>query len=549
MYEMRIQHPGLKAFRVIRDFDQRIVELRAQLQLQAWDDRWTRVQEAESKRRLWQQASWDVAANKQLAATRTSDAQRAIAEVEGILRDGIELDHRVDWELLKDKTAFNTQPPLPPQAKQIPTPPRTEEFAPRLAWFQRLIPVLQRKARAVADQKYKGAEQSWRGIKEHIEAENAQATSNYEQAVRNWETQKREFYDQQRTQHKQIDLKRSRYLEKDPTGLIECWETVLTKSEYPDAFPKSFLLEYLLESRTLIVEYALPSIACLPSVKEVKYIQVRSTFQEVPVSQSWLNKAYDDVLYQIALRTLYELFHSDEMDAVDSIVLNGWVRSIDKATGQEVNACVLSIQASKAEFMAVNLAQVEPKACFKKFKGISAAKLTEFTPIRPVLQLNREDRRFISPYEVAESLDSSSNIAAMDWQDFENLIRELFEKEFSQNGGEVKITQASRDGGVDAVAFDPDPIRGGKIVIQAKRYTNTVSVSAVRDLYGTVLNEGAMKGILVTTADYGRDAFEFAKDKPLTLLSGNELLYLLQKHGHRVKIDLQEARRLAAASK
>lgn len=60
------------------------------------------------------------------------------------------------------------------------------------------------------------------------------------------------------------------------------------------------------------------------------------------------------------------------------------------------------------------------------------------------------------------------------------------------------------------------------------------------------MNEGAMKGILVTTADYGRDAFEFAKDKPLTLLSSSELLYLLQKHGHGVKIDLPEARQLAA---
>ena len=45
----------------------------------------------------------------------------------------------------------------------------------------------------------------------------------------------------------------------------------------------------------------------------------------------------------------------------------------------------------------------------------------------------------------------------MDWLDFENLIREVFEKEFSKGGGEVKITQASRDGGVDAVAFNPIP--------------------------------------------------------------------------------------------
>ena len=41
----------------------------------------------------------------------------------------------------------------------------------------------------------------------------------------------------------------------------------------------------------------------------------------------------------------------------------------------------------------------------------------------------------------------------MHWEDFEHLIRELFEKEFSCNGGEVKVTQASRDGGVDAIAL------------------------------------------------------------------------------------------------
>jgi restriction system protein len=108
------------------------------------------------------------------------------------------------------------------------------------------------------------------------------------------------------------------------------------------------------------------------------------------------------------------------------------------------------------------------------------------------------------------------NLAAIGWEEFEHLIRELFEKEFSAGGGEVKVTQASRDGGVDAIAFDPDPIRGGKIVIQAKRYTNTVDVSAVRDLYGTVMAEGATKGILVTTSGFGPDAHRFAKGKPLT---------------------------------
>ena len=131
----------------------------------------------------------------------------------------------------------------------------------------------------------------------------------------------------------------------------------------------------------------------------------------------------------------------------------------------------------------------------------------------------------------------------MPWQDFEHLVRELFEKILSSSGGEVKVTQASADGGVDAVAFDPDPIRGGKIVIQAKRYTNVVSVAAVRDLYGTVMNEGATKGILVTTSDYGKDSYEFAKNKPLTLINGNNLLSLLEKHGHKARINVTEAKK------
>src|SRR4029079_10032449 len=151
----------------------------------------------------------------------------------------------------------------------------------------------------------------------------------------------------------------------------------------------------------------------------------------------------------------------------------------------------------------------------------------------PIVQMRREDGRFVSAREVANTLDDSVNLAAMDWEEFEHLIRELFEQEFAVSGGEVKVTQASRDGGVDAIAFDPDPIRGGKIVIQAKRYTNTVGVSCVRDLYCTVLNEGATKGVLVTTSDYGSDSYDFANGKPLVLLNGANLLHMLEKHGHK----------------
>lgn len=66
---------------------------------------------------------------------------------------------------------------------------------------------------------------------------------------------------------------------------------------------------------------------------------------------------------------------------------------------------------------------------------------------------------------------------------------------------------------------------------EAKRYNNTVGVSAVRDLYGTMINEGAVKGILVTTSSFEKDSYDFAKDKPIQLINGQEMLGLLEQQG------------------
>jgi restriction system protein len=165
--------------------------------------------------------------------------------------------------------------------------------------------------------------------------------------------------------------------------------------------------------------------------------------------------------------------------------------------------------------------------------------LAQLAPVKPIMDLNREDSRFIESRDVLASLDATDNLATTDWEDFEHLVRELFAKVFSNDGAEVRVTQASRDRGVDAVAFDPDPIRGGKFVIQAKRYNNVVPVSAVRDLYGTMINEGAAKGLLVTTSYYGNDSREFAKDKPITLIDGANLVHMFQQYGYEVHIDLK----------
>ena len=176
--------------------------------------------------------------------------------------------------------------------------------------------------------------------------------------------------------------------------------------------------------------------------------------------------------------------------------------------------------------MQLDLARVEPLACLKGMNASVSKSPTELLPVRPILEFNMVDRRFVQESDVLGTLDERPNLMELSPTEFESLISNLFER----MGLETRQTQASRDGGVDCVAYDPRPIFGGKVIIQAKRYKNTVGVSAVRDLYGTMQNEGASKGILVTTSGYGKSSFEFGDGKPLELLSGSHLLYLLAEH-------------------
>ena len=292
----------------------------------------------------------------------------------------------------------------------------------------------------------------------------------------------------------------------------------------------------------LIVDYELPNKTILSDIKEYKY---HASTKEISIkkhSDSYIAKRYENLVYSITLRTIYEIFSIDTLTKINGVTFNGFVTQINPAIGITERKCIISIQVDRNKFSQINLLKVEPKVCFKVLKGVSASKLIDISPITPILTFNKDDKRFVGGKDVY--VNQGTNLAAMHWEDFEHLVRDLFEMEFAINGGEVRVTQASRDGGVDAVVFDPDPLRGGKIVIQAKRYTNTVGVSAVRDLYGTVINEGANSGILITTSDYGHDSYEFAKDKPLKLLNGGHLLALLHKNGRTAHINIEEAKKI-----
>ena len=550
-------HDGLHKHSVIRAGALEILKNKTVALANRWNDEWAK-QLATSERK------GHIEKQKEIAQQRTAEARQLIEALENLLTATLEADPTLDWEELKVRTPFSIARPAAPVIPSEPVPksaplmPERSDFKYRVktSLLEWLVPSRKRRKIAVAQDQFDADLAEWRKLCEALASEHQLALDvhvinrnkrleKHTEELSKWEASKAAYCEGQAKQHGDIDAFRARYESKAPDAIIEYCERVLGNSDYPSCIPREFDFSFDPETGLLIINSRLPAPEDLPRLAEVKYVQTADSLSEKALSETQVAKLYEEVVYQITLRTLHELFQADSSKAISAIVFNGIVTSINRTTGNQATACILSVQVSRELFLSINLAKVDAKACFRQLKGVGSSRLHSLTPIAPIVELRRDDRRFVPSYEVAERLNEGYNLATMDWEDFEHLIREIFGKEFSSGGGEVKVTQASRDGGVDAIAFDPDPIRGGKIVIQAKRYAYTVGVSAVRDLYGTVLNEGASKGILVTTSDYGPDAYEFANGKPLTLLSGSNLLHLLGKHGVSAHINLSEARKIA----
>ncbi len=342
---------------------------------------------------------------------------------------------------------------------------------------------------------------------------------------------------QAQKQQADIDAFEAAYRADDADAIQQYFSIVLERDPLPDGFPHTARVAYIKESRQLVVERELPTVDIVPTITSYRYVRANDAITSSTRPALQIRAIYIATVAQLALRTLHLLFAADMGGDVDTVVLNCFVDTTSPETGQRVTPCLLTVRTTRDVLALHDLTKVDPAACLKHLNAEVSQKPHELKAVRPIVNFNMVDHRFIDKADVLAELDQRPNLAELTPSQFEGLITNLFEK----MGLETRLTQASRDGGVDCVAWDMRPVVGGKVIVQAKRYKHTVGVSAVRDLYGTVLNEGAAKGILVTTSGYGTSSVEFAQNKPLQLLAGGELLYLLEQHaGIKARIEFPE---------
>lgn len=149
-----------------------------------------------------------------------------------------------------------------------------------------------------------------------------------------------------------------------PDAVTQYLGIILDNSNLPNELNKTFEIQYDQHSGIAVIDYFLPNIDEIPKVIEYKYIATRKVITSIDMKVKELNQFYEDTIYQLALRTIYEIFTNVYIEEFQSIIFNGWVKGIDKSTGNDFTSCIISLQTNNAEFADLTLSRVSPKSVY-----------------------------------------------------------------------------------------------------------------------------------------------------------------------------------------
>jgi restriction system protein len=101
---------------------------------------------------------------------------------------------------------------------------------------------------------------------------------------------------------------------------------------------------------------------------------------------------------------------------------------------------------------------------------------------------------------------------------FEHYLRDMF----SNNGYDVRVTQASGDYGADLILINDEKM----IVVQAKRYSRTVGLRSVQEIKAAESHYNADESWVVTNSYFSKSAIKLAESNKVKLIDRSELIEL-----------------------
>ncbi len=392
-YWIDISHPGLNKFRRITHSDKWVCEEKARKQKAAWDEQWALKAQAMGKKKEREKAANQREAQKETAADRTEEASDALDEIETILEHALETRVIFNWESQFDRKNFKEPKPVLGAVQGVGEQPRRplSQSEPEFTFLDRLISSRKKakieafkRGREACELEYQAAVEKWEAAVAEVEEKKRLMEEKLKSDLNKWEELRAQYLAKQEEFNATVKARQAAYEDGNPDAVTELADHALSALALPDSFPDEFELEYNPLSRILLIEFNLPAPETLPTLKEVRYIQAKDEFKETHISEAQARKAYDSTIYKIVFAAIHYVFKADYREIISAVNFNGWVKSIDRASGNETVACLVSLQVTRGDFFKINLSQVDVKACFKSLKGVSCSTLHTLTPVAPI---------------------------------------------------------------------------------------------------------------------------------------------------------------------
>ena len=311
-----------------------------------------------------------------------------------------------------------------------------------------------------------------------------------------------------------IKTKKELYKNQDATLVSNYKAEILKQVQYPFKFKKCINTGYCKDSKKLVIDYLLPDRKIVPGTIRYEYKKTIDSIKPIPINEKDKNNIYNQTIYSVALNVIKNIFDKDIYNNIDTVVFNGYINDIDLATGQDISPYIISAMVDKNTFNSIDMNRIDKFTCLKEtMQGRidinSKLCLNSITPICKFDYLNK-------------SVENNDSINLLDVDPF--ILEDLVSTLFRNMGYDVLQTKKTNDGGIDCILNNDDPIIGGKVIAQVKRYKNNIDIPKLREFESVLRNSDAMKGIFISTSNFSTQCEKFASENNISLINGDLLV-------------------------
>lgn len=317
-------------------------------------------------------------------------------ELDNLLAATLGVDDFVDLEGLKlkvdhppfDRADLEEETPLAPP---IPTPVEPVRWAPEpiKGIFNKQKRLVEAQEKAEAD--FVVAWQAWWHEDQAYPAKVARAKEEYEAA--------------ERTRISALKAERARYAETSAAREKEVAEhnasvdefianlgygavdavneyvgIVLANSVYPDDFPVEHEAEFEPATAELKAKVVIPGPQDVPSTKAHKYTKATDQITAVELPIREVKARYANIVHQVALRTIHEVFEADQRNLIKAISLQIGTETNDPATGKMAFIPFVGVAVARDSFEDIDLSGVVPIATLNHLGAAVSKAPYDLTP-------------------------------------------------------------------------------------------------------------------------------------------------------------------------